>query len=172
MDIEYKDVKKVETQGKLVKEIGYKPIGATVVGLVISVGLIVLRNKFSIILGLFFLILDLIVLFAVKDYKVMDIYENGVLIYDLENTSLVYFLPFDQISKWTVKRENGANDAVYFQLTSQAEIYKNTFQSAKAFRCLNSLIGEKEEMAIKSKEYGNKVDISFKNLFKRKKDKE
>lgn len=166
--IEYKKITDIEIYGKLEKQIGYKPFGAIIVGIVAGIGLIALRNVSAIILGCFFLIIGLVTLFLTKDYKTMDIYDTGVLIYNSDDLNLAIFLPYDEIEQWTIKRDNGANEAIYFRLYDGKEIYKNTFQSAKAFRCLRDYISDKEKMNLKGKQVSSKISSPFKNIFKKK----
>ncbi len=164
----YQDITEVQTKGNKVKSIGYKPVFATIVIAILAICLIATLNWAAIVLGAFILIIDIVTIICVKDRTVMDIYDQGVLLYDSDDNSKAYFIDYDDVQRWTAKKNNGANEAIYFKLNDGTEIYKNTFQSSKAFRQLNLLIGDKEELAIKSKNLQVSIKNPFKDWFKKK----
>ncbi len=164
----YQDIAEVQTRGNKIKSIGYKPVVATVIMALLAVAFIITLKTIAILLGVFILIIDVITIVCVKDRTVMDIYDQGVLLYDSEDRTKAYFIDYADVERWTAKKDSGANEAIYFKLNDGTEVYKNTFQSARAFRQLNLLIGDKEELAIKSKNWQVSIKNPFKDWFKKK----
>ena len=79
--MEFVNIEEVKTEGSFVKAICFKPKTAPIICMIIGVLLLVLRNIYTIILGAFFIIMAFLVLKFVEDYKVMDIFDKGIMFY-------------------------------------------------------------------------------------------
>ena len=163
MDKQFKyiTVKDIKTEGNFISAITFKPRFAILMGLVLGILLLIPNLLLSRILGLFFIVLSIIVFKLVNDYKVLDIFDKGVMIYgDIENKTAM-FVDYDEINKWCVNHDNG-KDTIEFVLNNNQKIIKNTFQAGKAYRVLYALIKEKEKNYINSQK---KVTFSIPDAY-------
>ncbi|MBQ6560483.1 MAG: hypothetical protein IJL85_06610 [Erysipelotrichaceae bacterium] len=147
----YLPVEEVKTQGNFIKAICFKPKTAPIVMIVVGLLMFVPRILLLALLGLFFIVMSALVLFYVKDFKVLDIFDQGVMIYGDKEAKLACFIPFEDIRMWTVKRDNG-HDTAEFTLQDGSKIIKDSFEVDKAYRTLYGLIKEKEEKYMKAQE--------------------
>ena len=145
--MEFVNIEEVKTEGTFVKAICFKPKTAPIICMIIGVILILLRNIYTIVLGAFFIVMALLVLKLVEDYKVMDIFDKGVMIYGDKENKTACFIPFEQIKMWSIKREDG-HDLIEFELESGEIIGRDTFEADKAYRTLYTLVREKEDKYI------------------------
>lgn len=147
--MEFRNIEEIKTKGNFVKAICFKPKKAPIVCAIIGVLLIALRNIYTIILGVFFIAMAVLVIKLVEDYKVMDIFDQGILIYGDRENKTGCFIPFTDIKVWSIKREDG-HDLVELELESGEKIGRETFEADKAYRSLYSLIREKEDKYIEA----------------------
>ncbi|MDO4377737.1 MAG: hypothetical protein Q4C64_01125 [Erysipelotrichia bacterium] len=161
----YRNISELTLKGNFIKKVGYKPYLSNLISLLATVLLVATMNKLAIILGTFLLTLNMASFVFIKDYPTMAIYDDGVLIYNVKNTNQGYFLPFENIIRWTAKKDSNKVDCIYFQLEN-AEIYVPTFQSGKALRTLNKYIEKKEINYLEGKTIGRLFD--FQNNSKKK----
>lgn len=144
-------VKDYVPTGTLDSTIGFKPKIAPIVCLIAGVAMLIPNNLFVRILGVFFLIMAIAVLYAMKDKKVAEIYSDGVLIYNSKNQEYAYFLDYNDVKMWKVDHEEG-HDSIIFTLNSTYRTGFDTFQSNKAYRALQKYIGNKDEKIIRAEE--------------------
>ena len=147
----YLPIEEVETKGNFLKAICFKPKTAPIIMIVVGILMFLPRIFLLALLGLFFIVMSALVLFLVKDYKVMDIFDQGILIYGDKEAKLGCFIPFEDIKMWTVKRDNG-HDTAEFTLQDDSRIIKDSFEVDVAYRTLYGLIKEKEEKYMKAQE--------------------
>ena len=145
----YLPIEEVETKGTFLKAICFKPKMAPIVMIIVGIMMFIPRIFLLALLGMFFIVMSALVLFLVKDYKVLDIFDQGVLIYGDKEAKLACFIPFEDIKMWTVKRDNG-HDTAEFTLQDDSVIIKDSFEVDKAYRTLYGLIKEKEEKYMKA----------------------
>ena len=89
------------------------------------------------------------VLVYVKDRKVMDIFDKGVMVYEGRDSARAYWFTFDELEDWEVSHENG-HDTIEFLLLSGQRIIKDSFEADRAYRTLYGLVKEKERRYIKA----------------------
>ena len=142
--MEYIDIEKVKTEGNFLKAICFKPKTAPFICAVAGILMLIVNNLYVRILGLFFIAMSFLVLRFVKDFKVIDIFDKGVMIYEDDELKKACFINYDDISIWSVKHNEG-HDTIEFTLNDGTLIIKNSFEADKAYRVLNNLIREKEE---------------------------
>ena len=145
----FRNIEEIQTEGNFIKAICFKPKTAPIICIIIGVLLILLRNTLTIVLGAFFIIMALLVLKFVEDYKVFDIFDQGIMIYGDRENKTACFIPLPDIKMWSIKREDG-HDAVEFELENGERICRDTFEADKAYRTLCSLIREKEDKYIEA----------------------
>ncbi|MBR4462708.1 MAG: hypothetical protein IKS51_09030 [Erysipelotrichaceae bacterium] len=145
----YLSIEEVKTEGQFLKAICFKPKAAPIIMIIVGILMFIPRILLLAVLGLFFIVMSVLVLFLVKDFKVMDIFDKGVLFYGDKEAKLACFIPFDDIRMWTVKRDSG-HDTAEFTLQDGSMIIKDSFEVDKAYRTLYGLIKEKEEKYMKA----------------------
>ncbi|MFI3283584.1 MAG: hypothetical protein R3Y57_00725 [Erysipelotrichaceae bacterium] len=174
IDEEYQPVNEIEIDEPLVAEIGFKPLYASYICLIVGILLIITGFTIAMMLGAFFILISLFVHFALKDYKTMDIYETYLILYDTADVSLAKKVMFDDIVEWNCKNSEKTTDALMLKFGEFDVIYKDTFQANKVYKVLYKLIREKETYVIKEEENKKKklVFRGFKGFdrFKKKKD--
>ena len=167
----FKPVEEVETQGTFIRAVNFKPVKAPIVCIIIGILLILLRNTVSIVLGLFFIGMSAFVIGLVPDYKVMDLFDKGVEIFDGRDSKDAMFVPYDDIKVWEIKHEDG-HDTIEFELVTGQMIIKDTFQADRAYKCLNEYIKEKQEKYIKAQEHKHiSLGDSLRNIMKKRNNK-
>ena len=147
--IRYIPVEDCKSEGDFVKAICFKPKKALVVALVTGGLLMIPNNMICRLLGVFFIFMAFAVMKLVRDFKVMDIFDQGVEFYGDEEARTACFVPFGQIESWNVEHENG-HDTVEFVLSDGTRIIKDTFEADKAYKALYSLVKEKDLKYIKA----------------------
>ena len=118
------------------------------------------------LLGIFLFLIVFAVIKLVKDFKVMDIFDKGIMIYGDEEAKTAFFVSFDEMESWDVKHENG-HDTVEFVLNDGRTIIKDTFEADKVYRALMNLVREKDLShikALKDRETPLSVPEAFKNI--------
>lgn len=153
----------LELDGKHICDITYKPKTTLVISLVCGLLFIATLNIYCVILGAFMLLYVVFVAKTVKDYPIISLYDTYMLIYELESYDMVRRINYVDIEEWTCKDTKGQNNCVRFKLIDGENIYKDTFQTSKAYSELNKLIPEKESLAIK---HARQKDIKMKFKFK------
>lgn len=153
-ELRYKPVTEVVPSGNFVKNIGFKPKAAPYVCLAVGVGVCLLPNLLSKLLGVFFILMSIVVFGLVKDYKILDVYTEGVMLYGDREAKYSYFLKYDDIKSWTVLKDDG-HDTLVFTLHDGSRIMKTTFQAYDAYKKIDNIIPEKEEQYIKKMETRN-----------------
>ncbi|MBO4919114.1 MAG: hypothetical protein J5365_03050 [Erysipelotrichaceae bacterium] len=167
--LEYLPVEQVKAQGRFIKAIGFKPKTAPLIVIAMGIALLIPNSLYSRLLGILMIALAALVLLKVKDYKVMDIFDQGIMFYGDVDAKYAYFLPFDDIVMWKMEREAG-HDSIVFDLGSGMKIIKDTFEANKVYKTLYPLIREKEHNYIKmEKARQNQLSIpeAFDNIKKK-----
>ena len=167
--MEYMPVAEVKPQGRFVKEIGFKPKMAPIIITAIGIVLLIPNSLYSRLLGFLMIALALLVLLKVKDFKVMDIFDKGIMFYGDRDAKYASFLPFEDIAMWKMDREAG-HDSIYFELNNGMKIIKDTFEADRVYKTLYPLIKEKEYNYIKmekAKETQLSIPEAFENIRKK-----
>ena len=142
--MEYKEITEVKADGQFLKAICFKPKKAPVICGIAGLLMLAVPNLPVRILGVFFIAMSFAVLKYVRDFKVMDIFDKGVMIYGDEDARTACFIPFEDIKMWTVKHQDG-HDMTGITLQDGSTIVMHSFEADKAYRTLNRLLKEKEE---------------------------
>ncbi|MBQ9424853.1 MAG: hypothetical protein IJU42_02810 [Erysipelotrichaceae bacterium] len=149
MEKRYIPVEECKSKGNFVKAICFKPKKAPIVCLFIGVLLMFPNNMMVRLLGVFFILMALAVMKLVKDFKVMDIFDKGIIVYGDREAKTACFVSFDEIESWLVSHDSG-HDTVDLKLKDGSRIIKDTFEADGAYKALYSLIREKDEKYIKA----------------------
>ena len=148
-ELSYIDVKDCKPEGSFVKAICFKPKKAPIVCLVIGVLLMIVNNLFVRLLAIVFLAMAVVVLKLVRDFKVMDIFDKGIMFYGDEQAKTALFVSFDDMESWNVNHEGG-HDTVEIKFKDGRMIIKDTFEADQAYKALYSLVKEKDERYLKA----------------------
>ncbi|MDR1795249.1 MAG: hypothetical protein LBR25_07645 [Erysipelotrichaceae bacterium] len=151
----------------LIATIMYKPKLSIVVCGLLGIALIAVWNIWTILIGVFFLAAAIFVYYVIKDFAVMEVRADGVVLLQNQNQPEQLVLPYTEINQWTNKQGNSGADAIEF-LTNKGALYVTTFQIRKAYTALNKVIPEKEALAIQ-KEKNKNAKFKFRNPFAKKK---
>ena len=165
--MEYKDLREVKTEGQFLKAICFKPKIAILICLIIGIALMFINNLYARLLAALCILMSFVVFKFVKDFKVIDIFDKGVLIYKGENNGA--FINFDDIEMWAIRHEDG-HDTIEFNLNNGDKIFVDSFEVSRAYNTLYSLIKEKEEKYIraqKNKELNFSIPDALNNIKKK-----
>ena len=165
-EFEFSDVRDCRSEGTFVRAICFTPKKAPIVCTIIGILLLIPNSLLSRILGVFFIAMSIAVLKLVKDYKVMDIFDKGIMFYGDREASTALFVPFEEIESWIVNHENG-HDTVEVKLKDGRKIIRDTFEADKAYKALYSLIREKDEKyirALKDREKALSIPDALNNI--------
>ena len=165
--LNYRPVEECESKGSFVKAIGFKPDRAPWIILACGIAMMIPNNMIVRLLGTFCILMALAVLRFVQDYKVMDIFDQGIMFYGDREARTACFVPFADMKSWTVSHDNG-HDTIEIRLNDDGLIVKDTFQADKAYRVLSGLVREKDEKYIRAKE-DQKRPLTFRWPWKNKK---
>ena len=167
--LEYLPVEEVKAQGRFIKAIGFKPKTAPFIVAAMGIALLIPNLLYSRILGFLMIALAVLVFFKVQDYKVMDIFDKGIMFYGDRDAKYACYLPLEEIEVWRMDREGG-HDAVIFELKNGQKIVKDTFEANVVYKTLYPMIKEKEFNYIKmEKARQNQLSIpeAFDNIKKK-----
>ena len=148
--IEYVPVEECKSEGNFVKAVCFKPKKSVIVVAVLGVLLLIPNSMICRVLGAFFIAMAFAVYKLVRDFKVMDIFDKGIMFYGDEEAKSACFIPFDEMESWDVEHENG-HDTVGVALKDGRVIVKDTFEADKAYKALTELVREKDLKYIKAK---------------------
>ena len=162
-------VEEIVREGDPLARIRYIANTATIISLIFGGLLCVTLNWGFVISGLLIIALTILVKINVRDYQVLDIYDDYLIVYELD-TAYARRIAITDIKEWTGKPGKAGADAVMLILNDGEVIYKDTFMISKAYRTLNKIMPEKESQAIKDEE-NKKTKLKFDIPFFGKKDK-
>ena len=171
---DYLDISKIDVTGTLIGNVGYKPQYTIIITCVFAALLCLTRNILAIGIAVFMAAFALFVNRSVKERKSVDVYKEFLIVYDSEDESKAQKIDVDDIVEWGCKSGTTGADALWVKLKDEREIFKNTFQIGKMFRCMNKCLPDKESAAIREEESKNKkLKFSLPKLpFGKRKDKE
>lgn len=166
-DIRYKKVDEIEIKTSLLDSISFKPKKAPIICIVFGMAFFAIKSIWAILLGLFMIVMAIFVIKFVEDKKVIDIYQDGALIYKPDDNQYAYFLKYSDIVEWEVKDENG-HDYISFKFADGYKMIVETFEITRVYNALDQVIHDKEARAIqheknKSIKWANPLD-TIKNL--------
>ena len=165
-EIKYVDIADCKSQGNSLKAVCFKPKKAPLICLILGVLLMIPNNIYVRLLGVFFIFMSFLVIKLVRDFKVMDIFDKGIMFYGDEEAKTAYFLPFEEMESWIVRHENG-HDTIEVKTKNGEMIIKDSFEADKAYKALYSLVREKDEkyiQALKNREHELSIPDAFNNI--------
>ncbi len=148
---EFVSLDKVKTKGNLVKIVLFKPRLAVVICLAVGVALgIFVPYLLGKILGLFFAMMALAVLFLIPEHKVLDIYDEGMIVYNSKNSEQAFWLDYEDVASWKIEHTDG-HDFLEFVLADGSKTGVDTFQVDSAYKVLDKYMHDKEYHVIQAK---------------------
>ena len=161
---------KIQNEQKKLTTVMYKNNTATYAMFVISLILIITRNVWGIVIGAILLLCAIFVHFKIKDFKVMEIYENCVVLFDKKSGELSNIIYNNYVQEWNIVNTEGSCNFIRFLLKDQNTISVESYQLNKAFDTLQKTMPTKEKMAKQLKSLSTEK-IKLENPFKSKKKK-
>ena len=159
-------INELNLSGKYLNTIMYKPTLSIYIIFFCSIFLLLFVHQlFAILLGIFLAVMSAFVMFGVQDYKVADVYDDGILIYADETGEKGAKINLEDIVEWSVLSNDTASNAIMLKLQDGRTIYKNTFQMNKAYKSLMAVLNGKETRQIEMEKNKNK-ELVFRNPFK------
>lgn len=165
-------VSQITVSGILIKTTMYKNNTAVYLAIPIALGLILIRHVLTIITGLVILAAIFFALTRVKDRKVVDMYDDCLVIYDEKDPELARKLLLEDIYEWTIRDSNQNASCAIFTMNYGERITRNTFQLVKCYNTLRDLMPDKESRIRQLNYRGEKVNSGLSSVtrfFKRKK---
>ena len=141
-NVRYENVSDLEITGSLKGRISLRPITQILMRGVIGICLLLLRTKYSMIGGAFFLLLAAAGFLLIKDRPVMDFYDDVVVIYNAKDSSEAFKLPFEQLKLWSV---DASDSKVFFTLYDDTVIGVSSSRYLRVYNMLVKLVPEKCE---------------------------
>lgn len=141
---DYRPAASTPVEGTLVRHIRYKPVLGSLIISLLGAAALLIPNTVGRLAGIVLIAAALYVIFFVRNSQVMDIYTGGILAHADNNDSLVLFLPYGEISQWSVKRSGSGTQVVMLMLRDGQYVYKETFEMAGIRRVLLKYLPEKE----------------------------
>ena len=167
----YVPVSQITVSGNLIKTTMYKNNTAVYLAIPIALGLILIRHVLTIITGLVILVAVFFALTKVKDRRVVDMYDDCLVIYDEKDPELARKLLLEDIYEWTIRDSNQNASCAIFTMNYGERITRNTFQLVKCYNTLRDLMPDKESRIRQLNYRGEKVNSglsSVTRIFKRK----
>ena len=146
---EYVELNSLELTGKHICDVNYKPTSTLIIGFIFALAMLLTRHLYGVILAVFVFAYTVFVSKTVKDYRTLSIYDTYVLVSEIDNSSKVRKICYEDVEEWTCKNNEGKANCVMFKLKDGEVIYKDTFQFNKAFNELNKLMPEKETISLR-----------------------
>ena len=148
-ELKYINIEEVKTEGNFIKAINFKPKMPIFIVGAIGIALLFVNHLVARILGAFCILISFFVFKEIEDYKVLDIFDKGIMVYGDKQAKFACFIPFDLIKEWNINRDNG-HDTLEIKLEDGRVVYKDSFEISKAYRTLYNLLKEKEKNYIKA----------------------
>ena len=163
---EFENIDDMQENGKFLGHISYKPnnagIGVMIIGCACT---FIFRNMFGILFGGFLLILSAIVFFCVKDHKVMDVYDDALVLYDHRDETRVLRLPLEEIQEWNVNRNNSY--LIALTLKDGEQLGAQTFNVNRVYNLLKKVLPAKSTEEIMQKRVQSQKGAGF-SIFRKK----
>ena len=167
--MEYKYVKAtdIKVDSALIGIVSFKQKVAPIICFIFGIAIMFVASIWAKILGTFFVIMAMFVFRFVEDKRTIDVYQNGVVIYNAKDNDLAFYLPFDDVKQWKASREGG-HDSIIFELNNGQKTGVDTFQLDKAYEYLIKACPKKEEREVqreknKKMKFANPLE-TLKNL--------
>lgn len=165
---EFENIVDMQENGKFLGHISYKPnnavIGVMIIGCACT---FIFRNMFGILFGGFLLILSVIVFFCVKDHKVMDVYDDALVLYDHRDETRVLRLPLEEIQEWNVNRNNSY--LIALTLKGGEQLGAQTFNVNRVYNLLKKVLPGKSTEEIMQKRVQSQKGAGFSIFGKKRK---
>ncbi len=138
------DISDLHIKGNKVATIMYKMNVMTFIIGMLAIVILVSFVQTARIIGYIFAAVACFVYFSIKDQKVMEIYDDCIVLYDTEEINKVLLINLDNLSSYSCnKYEDGFNIVVLRTETGDA-IYCETYESNKANKYLRKIAKDKD----------------------------
>lgn len=135
---DYASGQETNENGNLLGSVAFKPTGTMIIIAAVGIAALLWHNLFGIMFGGFCLLMDGIIRFKVKDHRVMDVYDDAVIIFDRVDEQKGTRIPLDIISRWEVNRNQ--NFAITLFLEDGVTFSSMSYEVSKAQKLLKKVL--------------------------------
>lgn len=141
---DYVPAQEIETPGKLVRRVRYKPVLGSLSVAVLGAVILPLGFLPLTILGVLLLAGGLLSLLLTRDRRVMDVCTGGVVVYRRRDDTQALCLPWEQVEEWNAQRLGNGAQMVVFTLNDGTYVCQETLQTRSVRRTLHQYQPDKE----------------------------
>lgn len=138
------DLEQVVANGKKKATVMYKINTLTFVMGIIFVAVLVSWNNITRIIGAIFIIVACIAYFKTPNQKVMEIYDDSIIIYDTDVQGKVLQIKLEDLDAFSCGMYDEGFNLVVLRTIQGDVIYCETYESNKACSALRKVAGDKE----------------------------
>ncbi len=138
------DLEQVVVNGKKKATIMYKINTLTFVLGIAFIAILVSWNNITRIIGAIFIIVACIAYFKTPNQKVMDIYDDSIIIYDTDEQGKVLQIKLEDLDAFSCGMYDEGFNLVVLRTVQGDVIYCETYESSKAASALRKIAGDKE----------------------------
>lgn len=135
---DYASGQETNENGNLLGSVAFKPTGTMIIIATVGIAALLWHNLFGIMFGGFCLLMDGIIRFKVKDYRVMDVYDDAVIVFDRVDEQKGTRIPLEIISQWEVNRNQ--NYAITLFLEDGVSFSSMSYEVSKAQKLLKKVL--------------------------------
>lgn len=145
---DYGREKETTENGQLLGSVHFKPMNTMIIIAVIGVVAVLWHNLFGILFGCFCLIMDGTIYCKVRDHRVMDVYDDAIVIFDRNDENKGIRIPVEKIKQWEVNRNQ--NYGITLILEDGSIFSSMSYEASKAQKLLQKVLKGKstEEIQI------------------------
>ena len=145
---DYDSHEKADETGKLFGTVYFKPKQTLMIIAVVGTAALLWHNLFGILFVCFCLIMDGIIYYRVRDHRVMDVYDDAVVIFERNDENKGVRIPLEKIKQWEVNRNQ--NYGITLMLEDGSSFSSMSYEASKAQKLLKKVLKGKstEEIQI------------------------
>jgi hypothetical protein len=147
-EIQYQDKNSFNEEGILEGALNLRPNSSLVFATLLAALLIYTRYWLSIVIGVILLVIVILALIVIKDYKVIEFYNDALYLINQTDHNLAYQVKYDEVSEWITDAENRK---VYLTFTDGSKIEFETMRSMRAYSLFNKVMPDKKAKSFLSK---------------------
>lgn len=146
----YQYRKDINETGELIGKITHRPNSAIIIMIIAGILLCLIPSRFSRIIGITAIVLSCIFFLVTKDYPVMEVFSDALILYQPFHSELAVRIPLEDIAEWNLNGPNGQQ--LFLRLSDGSEISEECFQVSKADKMLRKILSDKETWVLQRKQ--------------------
>ena len=133
----------IETKGKLIGTVNYKPYKALITIAVFAAVLLLIKTTIAIVFSLLLFLLAAAGMFFIKDRPILEVYDNCLVLYNESKQAQI--IPLDEITKWD-SGSSSFQTVLYLKDPQTPSIIFECFDTGKVINYLKEAIPEKQSI--------------------------